>query len=80
MLTSKDVEKAVFSQTRRPRGYDEREVDEFLERVAETLRHYEQGGPVIVPPLRHESEPARSWWERAVRWLRGERGEPGERA
>ncbi|WP_270889794.1 DivIVA domain-containing protein [Pedococcus sp. 5OH_020] len=33
-----------FTPTSFRRGYDEREVDDFLDQVVETLHYYEQGG------------------------------------
>lgn len=44
MLTARDVEKVTFTGTRLRRGYDEREVDEFLRRVASTLHQLENLG------------------------------------
>lgn len=44
MLTSKDVTRQTFTPTTMRHGYDVREVDDFLDRVIETLRFYEQGG------------------------------------
>ena len=51
MLTSKDVTRQNFTPATIRRGYDEREVDDFLDQVIETLRYYEQGGqPVRQAP------------------------------
>lgn len=73
MLTSRDVTNWLFSTTSMRRGYDEREVDEFLDRVVETLRYYEEGG---VPDPQAPASPARPEAEgmarRATRWLRGD--------
>ena len=44
MLSSKDVTNQAFTPTQFRPGYDEREVDEFLDQVVETLRYYERGG------------------------------------
>ncbi|WP_406829337.1 DivIVA domain-containing protein [Pedococcus sp. KACC 23699] len=44
MLTSDEVTNQRFTSTSFRRGYDEREVDEFLDTVVEALRYYEQGG------------------------------------
>jgi DivIVA domain-containing protein len=44
MLTAKDIERATFTATTLRRGYDQRQVDEFLDRVVSTLRHVEQVG------------------------------------
>jgi DivIVA domain-containing protein len=73
MLTSKDVTRQVFTQTSMRRGYDEREVDDFLDEVIETLRYYEQGGR---PAPQAPEAPARlesgGISQRASRWLRGD--------
>ncbi|MGW5240413.1 DivIVA domain-containing protein [Monashia sp. NPDC004114] len=44
MLTSSDVLNRSFTSTSFRRGYDELEVDEFLDELVETLRYYERGG------------------------------------
>ena len=44
MLTSRDVSNKSFTSTQLRRGYDEREVDAFLDEVVATLRYYEEGG------------------------------------
>ncbi len=44
MLSSEEVTNQRFTSTSFRRGYDEREVDEFLDKVVEALRYYEQGG------------------------------------
>ncbi|GAB3066550.1 hypothetical protein GCM10027053_32480 [Intrasporangium mesophilum] len=51
MLTSSDVLNHSFTSTSFRRGYDEFEVDEFLDELVETLRYYERGGqpPREVP-------------------------------
>lgn len=55
MLTSRDVLKQSFTATNMRRGYDEREVDDFLDLVAEALRYYERGGqPGPHAPTRPE--------------------------
>lgn len=63
MLTSKDVMDHHFKTTSFRRGYDERDVDDFLNEVIETLRYYEQGGrPGPLPtasPARPEPGGAR---------------------
>ena len=73
MLTSKDVTRQSFTPTSIRRGYDEREVDDFLDRVIETLRYYEQGGrpgpQAPEAPARPESG---GIGQRASRWLRGD--------
>jgi len=73
MLSSRDVLNRHFTTTSFRRGYDEREVDEFLDQVVETLRYYEQGGrpgpQAPAAPERPESEPLA---QRATRWLRGD--------
>jgi DivIVA domain-containing protein len=44
MLTSKDVMNKAFTPTQFHTGYDEREVDDLLDKVVGALRYYEQGG------------------------------------
>jgi DivIVA domain-containing protein len=44
MLTSREVLNTAFTPTQFHSGYDEREVDDFLDEVVRTLRYYEQGG------------------------------------
>ncbi len=44
MLTSREVLNTAFTSTQFQSGYDEREVDDFLDEVVRTLRYYEQGG------------------------------------
>ena len=44
MLTARDVTNQSFTPTQFRHGYDERQVDDFLDQVVETLRYYEQGG------------------------------------
>lgn len=72
MLTSKDVTRQSFTTTTMRRGYDEREVDDFLDRVIDTLRYYEQGGRPgpqdSGPPLADSTTLA----QRASRWLHGD--------
>jgi DivIVA domain-containing protein len=59
VLTSKDVTRQSFTTTSMRRGYDEREVDDFLDQVIDTLRYYEEGGrpgpQAPAPPARPES-------------------------
>ncbi len=73
MLTSDEVTSRSFTPTSLRRGYDEREVDDFLDQVVETLRYYEQGGrpgpQAPVSPARPEPEGLAG---RATRWLRGD--------
>lgn len=71
MLTSKDVTRQNFTTTTMRRGYDEREVDDFLDRVIDTLRYYEQGGRPgpQEPAAPHDSA---GLAQRASRWLRGD--------
>jgi len=49
VLTSRDVERATFTATVLRRGYDQREVDEFLARVSATLRRLEDVGGQAPP-------------------------------
>ena len=73
MLTSKDVTRQVFTQTSMRRGYDEREVDDFLDEVIETLRYYEQGGrPASPAPDKSARLESGGISQRASRWLRGD--------
>jgi DivIVA domain-containing protein len=73
MLTSKDVTKKNFTPTSMRRGYDEREVDDFLDEVAETLRYYEQGGrPGPQAPSAPAHTDSTGLAQRASRWLRGD--------
>ena len=44
MLTARDVTNQSFTPMQFRHGYDERQVDDFLDQVVETLRYYEQGG------------------------------------
>ncbi|WP_157581304.1 DivIVA domain-containing protein [Phycicoccus sp. Root563] len=44
MLTSKDVMDKTLTPTQFHAGYDEREVDDLLDEVANALRYYEAGG------------------------------------
>jgi DivIVA domain-containing protein len=51
VLTASDVEKATFGQTQFREGYDEREVDQFLDAVVVALRYYADGGVAASAPL-----------------------------
>lgn len=44
MLTARDVTNQSFTPTQFRHGYDERQVDDFLDQGVETLSYYEQGG------------------------------------
>lgn len=73
MLTSRDVTRQNFTQTSMRRGYDEREVDDFLDQVIETLRYYEQGGrPGPQAPETPDRPESGGISQRASRWLRGD--------
>jgi len=73
MLTSSDVLNHNFTSTSFRRGYDEREVDEFLDQVVETLRSYEQGErPAPQAPASPARPESGGLAERATRWLRGD--------
>ena len=73
MLTSKDVTRQNFTPTSMRRGYDEREVDDFLDLVIETLRYYEQGGrPPTQVPAKPVTDDSAGLAQRASRWLRGD--------
>ena len=49
MLTGDRVLATTFTQTQFSRGYDEREVDEFLDTVVVTLRAHEAGRGGVPP-------------------------------
>ena len=51
ILSAEDVLNARFAQTQFREGYDEREVDEFLDSVVIALRHYANGGDTASAPL-----------------------------
>jgi DivIVA domain-containing protein len=73
MLTSNEVMSRSFTPTSLRRGYDEREVDDFLDQVVETLRYYEQGGrPGPQAPASPTPPAPESLGSRAARWLRGD--------
>jgi DivIVA domain-containing protein len=51
MLRSEDVVNAPFTQTQFRGGYDERDVDEFLDVIVDQLQRYERGdrsAPVLT--------------------------------
>ena len=48
-MHSDDVLNEQFRPTKFRVGYDQREVDTFLDRVVDTLRHYESGAEVEAP-------------------------------
>jgi DivIVA domain-containing protein len=73
MLTSSDAMDRIFTPTSFRRGYDEREVDDFLDQVVEALRYYEQGGrPGPQAPLSPAQPKSGGLAQRATRWLRGD--------
>ena len=73
MLTSRDVLNRSFTPTSFRHGYDEREVDEFLDQVVQTLRYYEQGGrPGPQAPSSPALPESEGLARRATRWLRGD--------
>ena len=73
MLTSKDVTRQNFTPATIRRGYDEREVDDFLDEVIETLRYYEQGGrPVAQAPDSPASTNSAGLAQRAPRRQHGD--------
>jgi DivIVA domain-containing protein len=73
MLTSKDVMNKTLTPTQFHAGYEEREVDDLLDKVAGALRYYEQGGRPDSQALASlvGSEPE-GLGQRALRWLRGD--------
>ena len=50
-LQAEDVLNSTFTQTQLRRGYDERDVDDFLDRATAALRHHESGLPAAQAPL-----------------------------
>lgn len=71
-LTSKDVTRQNFTPTSMRRGYDEWEVDDFLDQVIE-MRYYEQGGhPIPQTPAAPDRNDSAGLAQRAARWLRGD--------
>jgi DivIVA domain-containing protein len=74
MLTSAEVLNKIFTPTQIRRGYDEREVDEFLDQVVQVLRYYEGGGKPGPQAPAAPSKPVseESPLGRASRWLRGD--------
>ena len=73
VLTSKDVTRQNFTPTSMRRGYDEREVDDFLDQVIETLRYYEQGGrPAPQASATPQRPDSAGLAQKASRWLRGD--------
>ncbi|GIL35123.1 DivIVA domain-containing protein [Phycicoccus sp. DTK01] len=51
MLTSDEVRRSTFTQTQFRDGYDEGEVDDLLDAVADALRAHEGAGPPRRRPL-----------------------------
>lgn len=51
VLRGEDVLNATFTQTQFRTGYDEREVDDFLDRATAALRHHEKGLPPAAAPM-----------------------------
>lgn len=51
MLTSDEVLRSTFTQTQFRDGYDEGQVDDLLDAVAEALRAHEEAGPPPRRPL-----------------------------
>ncbi len=69
ILRGDDVLNTTFTQTQFRRGYDEREVDDFLDRAVVALRHHESGRPVADAPLA-SSEVAAGRFSQ-TKWRRG---------
>jgi DivIVA domain-containing protein len=69
LLTGEQVLNALFSQTQFRVGYDEREVDDLLDRAVSALRHHEAGRPVADAPLA-SSEVAAGRFSQ-TKWRRG---------
>ena len=68
MLTAADVLDAKFQGTKFRDGYDQSEVDDFLDRVVETLQARESGSPARHPVTAAEIRGVRF---RATRWREG---------
>ena len=51
LLRGEDVLNVTFTQTQFREGYDEREVDDFLDRATAALRHHEKGLPAAAAPM-----------------------------
>ena len=51
VLAPEDVLNVRFAQTQFRDGYDEREVDDFLDAVVVALRYYAEGRPASAAPL-----------------------------
>jgi DivIVA domain-containing protein len=68
MLTAADVLDAKFAGTKLRQGYDQDEVDDFLDRVAETLTARETREPTRNALTAAEVEGVRF---RATRWREG---------
>lgn len=51
MLTSEALEKAKFPATKFREGYDVIEVDDFLDKLVATAKHYESGGTPAAAPM-----------------------------
>ena len=57
-VTAKDAERVQFRSSLVAGGYDEREVDDALDRVADELRSAGRAG---------DPDPERPWWMRLLR-------------
>ena len=53
-VTAQEVLSGVFASTQFAEGYDEREVDAFLDEVVAVLRHHEGGLPPQDAPMTSE--------------------------
>ncbi len=78
MLSSDEVSRKAFRSTVMRQGYDQREVDDFLDEVVAALRYYEQGGRPASPSgssgghAPGDEADDGSLSARAARWLRDE--------
>lgn len=73
VLTPEDVLNATFTQTQFRAGYDEREVDEFLDAVAARHPAGSSSGPVAEGAVTAPGTAAReSFGAKVLRFLRGE--------
>ena len=68
MLTSKGVMSKTLTPTQFHTGYDEREVDDLLDKVVAALRYYEQGGR---PGLQAPASPTQGHRFTSTKFRRG---------
>src|SRR4051812_47515793 len=72
-VTGREVMKAQFPVYRLRPGYDETEVDDFLDRITATLRFYEENDPwAIARAAVQGEETAAAEYEAMIAGLRAE--------